>query len=185
MSLTALRPKLVIISHMDQHENQRCVQAIIGCYKSCRQAPRYTVPLHQVVPALVYFNLPVDRWPLGAQLYQRVMDQHAKAAAAASQIIAAMKSKLTKASDTEFDMMSGMVSSPTDLAQQSDWRFTITLEQEVYGIISGWDMQRKHVCITPSMHAALATAAAAELLAFNCDRHRLSYGFIDVSLKMS
>ena len=185
MSLTALRPDSVIIFHRDQHESQRCVQAIIGCYKSRRQAPRYTVAFDKVVSALVYFNLPVDRWPLGAQLYQRVMDQNTKGIAAASQTMVAVKAKLMKASEKDFDMMSGMVSTPTDLAQQFEWRFTITLEQEVYGVISGWDMQRKPVCITPSMHAALATAAAAELLAFNCDRHRLSYGFIDVSLKIS
>ena len=112
------------------------------------------------------------------------MDQNSKATAAAAQVIAAVKAKLTMTSNIEFDTISGEISTPKELAQQSQWQFTITQERGVYGVMSGWEMLGKYCSITPSFHAALFTAAAAELLAFKCDDHRLSYGFIHVSIKM-
>ena len=142
------------------------MQVVLNCYRPVKREPKSSLPTPQVVHALSYFNLPVESWPLGAQLHKRVMDQDTKAATAASQIVGAVKAKLVNAVDGEIFTMAETEKTKATLLK-SRWYFTLTQEQGLYSVVMGRTAQSTPNGISPILHVALKAAAAAEQMEFH------------------
>ena len=78
-----------------------CLQVVLDAYKTQRSAKQAQPCLHCIVEALQYFNMPVERWPLGAQLCQRQAEQQRKHDQDAAQIMAAVKVQLASSNFLE------------------------------------------------------------------------------------
>ena len=155
---------------------------MLDCYRPVKREPKASLPTSQVVDALGYFNLPLERWPLGAQLHKRVMDQDTKAATAAAQIICAVKAKLLNALHGELFTMAETEKTKSTLLR-SRWYFTLVKEQGIYDVVMSTTPQSVPKGISPILHAAMKAAAAAEQMELHVrEKAWEQAGYFEVSI---
>ena len=155
---------------------------MLDCYRTCKKTPDAELLPSQVVAALTYFNLPIATWPLGAQLHQRIVDQDTKAAAAASQIVAAVKYNLSNAFDVA--VFAALEESKTKaVMQQTRWRFQILKEQGAYSVMVGSRSQSMPCIISPIMRTALKDEFARELMTIHYDSNWDKTGIFEITMK--
>ena len=138
------------------------MQVVLDCYRASRSATEAGTSLKQLVDALIYFNVPVKRWPLGAQLHQNYTEQQQKDTAAAIQIASALKTKLASSSSA---VSFGLVAPGASTKVSTNEYFFIVEKKGSLGVDSAAMVgDNAGIDLSKAQKAALDHAAAAECM---------------------
>ena len=144
---------------------------MVGCYKQRRPVSKPHLTIDNV-DALIFFHIPLERWPLGAQLHlqtgsKEVLDSGAGAEAA--QIMSAVRVELSSLQEAR----SRAPATEVVVKLQRSWQFAIGRSQAklvaVRLPIEGSDKRVAWLQGCPvnvALATALRTAAAAEHMRF-------------------
>ena len=140
---------------------------MLRCYKHPKIAGEPQLALAKLAEALIYFDLPVKCWPVGAQLQQKSAQQQLRDDAVAAEVMSALKAMLQ--SQPDVDLFGCLRKRPSENLTEgaptvfkTKQSFYVFKRRGLFGIT--FEFPSESYSLSDNQRASLEVAAAAELM---------------------